>query len=292
MDWVETTGRSLDEAKEAALDQLGVAEDEADFEVLEEPQRGLFGRIRGEARVKARVRPIQPRPKVERKRPQRRRKGEPGAGRASRGPRKGSPKPSEGNKTTGGDKPGRADQRSGGRRRAEQGHQAQPKSKEGKPMSEISLEEQGAIVEEFVGGLVEAFGLDGDLELVMVDDETAEVKVSGSDLGLLIGPRGQTLQAIQSLSRTVVQRHSEGERQGRVNVDVGGYRERRKAALEEFARQVAEEVLATGAEKALEPMGATDRKIVHDAVGDVEGVSTVSEGEDPERRVVILRSGD
>src|SRR3954466_14933062 len=68
MEWVETTARTVEEAKELALDQLGVAADEADFEVLAEPKQGLFGRLRGEARVRARVRPAPVRPKQERRR--------------------------------------------------------------------------------------------------------------------------------------------------------------------------------------------------------------------------------
>src|SRR5215218_9049 len=67
MEWVETTGKTIEEAKDAALDQLGVDEQDAEFEVVEEPKTGLFGRTRGEARVRARVRPTQPRPKVERR---------------------------------------------------------------------------------------------------------------------------------------------------------------------------------------------------------------------------------
>ena len=73
MEWVETTGRTVDDAKEAALDQLGVDERDAEFEVVEEPRTGLFGRMRGEARVRARVRPVVPRPKVERRDRRRRR---------------------------------------------------------------------------------------------------------------------------------------------------------------------------------------------------------------------------
>ncbi|MEY2449273.1 MAG: spoIIIJ-associated protein, partial [Acidimicrobiaceae bacterium] len=73
MEWVETTGKTVEEAKEAALDQLGVHEDDAEFEVVEEPRTGLFGRTRGEARVRARVRPTSPRPKAERGNRRRRR---------------------------------------------------------------------------------------------------------------------------------------------------------------------------------------------------------------------------
>ena len=76
MEWVETTGRSIDEAKNAALDALGVAEDDAEFDILEEPTQGLFGRTRGEARVRARVRPTQARQKTERRNPRRKPAGE------------------------------------------------------------------------------------------------------------------------------------------------------------------------------------------------------------------------
>src|SRR5437660_12174110 len=83
MEWVEVTGRTLEEAKEAALDQLGVDEQDAEFEVLAEPRGGLFGRLRAEARVRARVRPTRPRPKDERR--DRRRRGREGERRAMRG---------------------------------------------------------------------------------------------------------------------------------------------------------------------------------------------------------------
>ncbi|MDQ2726148.1 MAG: single-stranded DNA-binding protein, partial [Actinomycetota bacterium] len=100
-----------------------------------------------------------------------------------------------------------------------------------------------------------------------------------------------TLLAIQDLTRTVVQRKT-GASNGRIHVDVSGYRQKRSEALSRFARQVAEEVRSTGARKALEPMSAPDRKVVHDALTDVEGVSTASEGEDAARRVVILPQSD
>src|SRR5690606_522826 len=83
MEWVETTGETVDEAKDLALDQLGVDEHDAEFEILEEPRTGLFGRRKGEARVRARVRPTQPRPKVDR----RDRKGRAGRGRGNGGGR-------------------------------------------------------------------------------------------------------------------------------------------------------------------------------------------------------------
>lgn len=154
-------------------------------------------------------------------------------------------------------------------------------------MSKVSLDEQIEVVEEFLEGLLDAFGAEGDIATEKVDEENAEVRVEGDDLGLLIGPKGQTLNAVQDLARTVVQRRLSGSLEGRVRVDVGGYRQRRRAALERFATQVAEDVLASGNQKVLEPMNPADRKVVHDTINEIEGVTTISEGEEPRRRVVV-----
>ena len=114
-----------------------------------------------------------------------------------------------------------------------------------------------------------------------------EVLVVGDDLGLLIGPKGHTLMAVQELSRTYVQRKATGIHHGRVRIDVGGYRQRRREALERFTRQVAEQVVESGVQKVLEPMPASERKVVHDTANSIDGVKTLSEGEEPRRRVVI-----
>ena len=107
-----------------------------------------------------------------------------------------------------------------------------------------------------------------------------------------MGPKGATLAAIQELSRTVVHRQVPGTAEGRVRVDVAGYRQRRREALERFVQQVAEQVRTSGVQKALEPMSPPDRKVVHDTVNGIDGVGTLSEGEEPRRRVVIVPSGD
>src|SRR3954451_19154907 len=104
MEWVETTGRSIEEAKDRALDQLGVDEQDAEFEVLEEPRPGLFGRFRSEARVRARVLPTAPRPKVERR--ERRRGGGGAGGRGGGGRGGGDGKPRQGDRPTAGAKSG------------------------------------------------------------------------------------------------------------------------------------------------------------------------------------------
>jgi spoIIIJ-associated protein len=148
-------------------------------------------------------------------------------------------------------------------------------------------EDAGDVGEEFLTGLVSAFGVTGSVGRSVLDDgDTIELAVEGSDVGMLIGPRGQTLSAIQELTRTVVQRKA-AEGQPRVVVDVAGYRKDRREALERFTRDVAAQVLATGVVRVLEPMPPADRKVVHDTVNTIDGVSTSSEGEEPRRRVVI-----
>lgn len=269
MEWVETTGKSVEEAVDAALDQLGVGEDDAEVEVLEEPKPGLFGRMRGEARVRVRVRPTQPRPKEDRRDRRRRRPGEEAK--------------SESTSDTGSD--------TGSETRAadEDGNGTRHRDEEkGTQVTEhIPLSTQATEAEEFLNGLVERLGLEGKVSSEIQDEENFQVRIDGGDLGVLIGPRGATLSALQELTRTVVQRRLNAHN-GRLIVDVSGYRQKRKVALERFTREVADQVIASGQRRLLEPMSAADRKIVHDTANDIDGVSTVSEGEEPRRRVVIL----
>jgi spoIIIJ-associated protein len=152
---------------------------------------------------------------------------------------------------------------------------------------ELDLAQQAEVAETFVRGLLERFSLPARTSTVTVDEETFEVQVTGEELGLLIGPKGQTLQAVQELTRTAVQRKA-SNRTGRILVDVAGYRVRRREALERFTRQVADDVVSSGVQRALEPMSPADRKVVHDTANLIGGVRTISEGEEPHRRVVIL----
>ena len=147
------------------------------------------------------------------------------------------------------------------------------------------MDDQQAAVQRFLDGLLDAFGLDATVEVGLSEDEAIEAKIEGEDVGLLIGPRGATIEALQELARRALQQHSEDSM--RLRVDVGGYRERRREALARFAQKVAAQVVDSGEAASLEPMNAADRKVVHDTVNDIDGVSTSSEGEEPRRRVVI-----
>lgn len=258
MEWVEVTAKTVEEAKETALDQLGVDETDAEFEVLEAPRGGLFGRLRSEARVRARVLPTVPRPKVDRRRRTR-----------SRG--------ADGSR------------RSGSRTQTAVAP-AQPETgsnEEADMTSDVPAVDGGEVAEKFLEGLAAVFGRRSTVQRRDLDDETTEIALEGDGLGLLIGQRGQTLSALQELTRTVVQRKAPGF-SARVVVDVAGYRRARRDALERFTRQVAEQVRATGVARVLEAMPPADRKIVHDTVNTIAGVTTTSEGEEPRRHVVIV----
>ncbi len=156
---------------------------------------------------------------------------------------------------------------------------------------DVALEDQGVVATEFLRGLLERFGLEANVDVGQPDDDTLDIQLHGDNLGLLIGPKGATLIAIQDLTRTVVQRRT-GAGNGRIYVDVSGYRHKRSEALARFTHKIAADVQSTQQRVAMEPMSAPDRKVVHDTVTEIVGVVTLSEGEEPRRRVVIIPAGD
>ena len=157
--------------------------------------------------------------------------------------------------------------------------------------SEEDLQEQAEIAAEFIEGLLARIGLMAEVQ-PRVDDGTMYLDVLAGeseddeeDMGLLIGRHGQTLEAVQELTRVVVG-HKTGLR-CRVIVDVEDYKKRQRARLASKAVEIAKRVGRTGREEALDPMNAYERKVVHDAVAGVSGVESSSRGEDPDRQVVI-----
>ena len=285
MQWVVTTGRTVADARARALDALGIDESDLEAEVLSEPRTTWFGLRTTEATIRARVRPTRPRPKVDR------RDGAPPAPPASEpsdGPEP-APEPAAPAASTEAPPSRSPDPTPRGRTAETRSNEpAPPAGAGGAPMSDIPLETQEPTALDFVRGLVDAFGAEADVSAHDdPDDEAVEIRVEGDDLGLLVGPRGATLAAIAELTRTAVAQQHAGRLEGRLRVDVGGYRARRKEALVRFVAQIADKVLDTGEPVAMEPMSPADRKIVHDAVNEIEGVRTISRGEDRRRHVVI-----
>lgn len=211
----EKRAPSIEEAVEAALQELGISEQEARIDVVQEPRGGLLGIGAHEAVVRVRM--------------------------------------------------------------------ASP------DVDPEDLEEQADSAADFLEELLGHMGIDAVAEPNLHGDHMY-VDIVGDDeddMALLIGRHGQTLDAIQELTRMVVGRHL--DERVRVIVDVEDYRKRRETRLEEHAAEVAARVLRSGAEEALEPMNPFERKIVHDAVAGIDGVESSSRGEEPDRAVVIRR---
>ncbi len=155
-----------------------------------------------------------------------------------------------------------------------------------------SLMEQADLAESFVKGVGDTLGVPLTFKRHDVEDGILRIEADGEDIGLLVGRRGATAQAVDELVRTVLQRSGGSTREGKIRLDVGGIRARRAAALAEFTRRVAQEALESGEEIALEPMNRVDRKIIHDVVTGIDRVDSRSEGEDPHRRVIIATLPD
>ena len=159
-----------------------------------------------------------------------------------------------------------------------------PNGPTGGEESAPSLETVAETGRSFVSGLLEAMSIEGDVEAV-IEEGNVVLNVSGGDMGAMIGRRGQTLEALQEITRTAVQRRLRNR--VRLSVDVEAYRARRRASLEDYARSMAERAKERGTEIELEPMNAYERKIIHDAVAVVDGATSFSEGEEPARKVIV-----
>jgi spoIIIJ-associated protein len=150
--------------------------------------------------------------------------------------------------------------------------------------SVADLELEGEVAADYIEGLLDVADLDGDIDMD-VEGDRAVVSVVGATLDELVGRRGEVLEALQELTRLAV--HQNTGTRTRMMLDVGGYRQRRRAELAEAGQEAAEEVRRTGQAKRLWPMNPFERKVVHDAVA-AAGLRSESEGEEPDRRVVVL----
>ena len=195
------TAKSIDEAKAMAVTAFGIDESRIKFSVLEEPKKGLFGIIKGDAKVEAEF----------------------------------------------------------------------EKSK-------------AEIASDYIKNVLDKMGVENTLS-VTENEEGAVIEINGDTTGAIIGRRGETLDAIQYLASMVA---NKGDKEYyRITVDSCGYREKRKAILEDLAAKISKTVLRTGRTSTLEPMNPYERRIIHSKVSEIEGVTSKSIGEGPYRRVVI-----
>ena len=158
---------------------------------------------------------------------------------------------------------------------------------EGAPSRHELLVAEGDAAGDYLERLLDILDFDGDIDLD-VEGERAVVSIIGEgDVDRLVGDHGEVLDALQELTRLAAM--AETGQRSRLMLDIAGYRARRRAELSELGRTTAETVASTGEAVRLAPMNPFERKVVHDAVGLVAGVSSSSEGEEPQRRVVISR---
>ncbi len=287
MEWVEATGTTVDIAVEAALSELNLeSADQAQVEVIQEPKSGFLG-VGGRSAIV----------KVSRKPRQRNRRGRRGAkGDGDNGRQQKSSGNRSNSRNAKKDKPsGQAKQQKPPAKKQKNGSPKEQRAmdkndtatpKPDKP--ESSIEDQAKVAKEFLSGLLDAFGLEGEVQ-TRIEDEVLYLDVVGEQTEALVGPKGATMYSVLELTRTTVQRRTFGA--PRMRIDIAGYGARRREALTIYTNKLSEQIIADGGEMMLEPMNAADRKVVHDAAGDIDGVRTYSEGEDPRRAVVIAATG-
>jgi spoIIIJ-associated protein len=152
------------------------------------------------------------------------------------------------------------------------------------PVEPQMVEEDTERAGDFLEGLLDALDVDGDIT-TWVDEVGGHIDLEGSDLDILVGPNGETLDALQELTRLAVLRQS--KRRVRLLIDINGFRARQREQLISVVNAAAEQVIRDRADHEFQPMTPAERKIVHDAVAALEGVRTESLGEEPNRRVVI-----
>ncbi len=293
MEWVEAVGKTVDEAVEEAMKALEeTSRDAVNIEVVEEPKKGFLGMGGLDAKVRVTMKP---------KKKRRRGRG----GRSARGEKqdrqqaggsKAKSSRAKGQKPNNGksNKQAKPQQRGGkGDNRNQRNKQGPPKSGgteakkvavDTKPDEKADIEEQAEVAREFAQGLLGAFGLDGEV-VTRVEDDILFIDIDGEQTEALVGRKGAVVQAVHELTRTVIQRKTFGA--PRMRLDIAGYSARRREALKIYATRLAETVKEEGREAMLEPMNAGDRKVVHDAIAEIDGVRSYSEGEDPNRSVVV-----
>ena len=280
--FITATGKTIDLAVAAALEQLGLDRDSVSVEVLENPKKGVFGIGAAPAKVKVTYEAPDEKPA-------------PALSSASRSPRKPWTPPEqkkpEPKKAPESPKP-EAAQEPRPARKAEPAPAPSPVHEAPKAPVHYAPAEPGSTeekIEVFLKGLLEHMGSDAVPHAVRTDDGY-QVDLVGSSLGMLIGRRGETLDAIQHLTNYAVNHGA--SRRVRITVDAENYRAKREESLIRLAQKVAGKVVRYRRNMTLEPMNAYERHVIHAALQDDPNVTTYSTGTEPNRRIVVAYSRD
>lgn len=281
---IESTGRSIDEAIFHGLQQLEISIDGVEIEILQQESKGILGIGARPAKVRLTEREpeevvmpdyLKEQPRPNRDRPRRERSDRPRRERGDRNEREARM-----------EREAQLERESRGERPSRRERERKPERPE-KPAIPYSLEaaqdNPGAI---FLQGLIQHMGVEGRV-LAYVEEEGIRLCVDTPTMGVLIGHRGETLDAMQYLTSLAVNRNRKEEGYTRVTLDTEGYREKREETLARLARKIAGQVKASGRPRELEPMNPYERRVLHASLQNNPYVVTHSEGEEPNRRVVI-----
>jgi spoIIIJ-associated protein len=292
MKTLELKATSVEEATQLAAEQLGVPADQLEVTVLDE-LKGLFGRpnqVTIRAVAPSAEEPPAPAPEKPAPRTRARRSApepEPAA------PEEEAPAASEAEEEADGARPRRS-RRSPRSRRAAQEEGAAPaeapdhKADSAKVADEEPVdatEEDADAIAGILNGLIQASGLSAEASWSEVQGRYVHLEINGKEAGYLIGKRGEVLNALQSILNDIASRKLNNG--VRVVLDADGFRDRRRSTLEQQARDIAKEVLARGEEAVLDSLPAFERRVIHQVLSEIEGIRTYSEGEEPNRSVVI-----
>ena len=280
-----TTGKTMDLAIEAALTQLGLTRDDVSVEILAQAKPGFlgFGATPAKVQVTYEVPDLTP---AEPEKP----KGAFGSASRSNTKKTKAPVQEEAPKKVEAPKAApKAEAPKAEAPKAEPKKQA-PKAEPKKPAEPkvYAPAEPGSVeekIELFLKGLLEHMNSDAVPHAWKADEDTYNVELTGSDLGYLIGRRGDTLDALQHLANYSVNRSVEGHI--RINVDAEAYREKREDSLRRYAQKKAQQVLKAHRRTTLEPMNAYERHVIHATLQDMDRITTYSVGTEPNRRVVV-----
>lgn len=252
---MEFTAKTVDEAKALAAAEFGVSADEINFEILEQPRKTLFGGLKGEARVKA-IYEAPAAPAV-----QETAAAAEAATQEAIAAEEAAPAVFEDED------------------KDENAQSALPENFD----VNASLKVKTAVA--YLTDVLHALGLENFTITPVIRDGNVVLDIAGEKLGVVIGKRGETLDALQYLAILASNRTEESY--CRISIDCNGYRDKRRETLESLAKRTSAKVIKQGRKIALEPMNPYERRIIHSCVAEIEGVSSHSTGTEPYRKVVI-----
>lgn len=261
------SAKTLDEAKELAVQSFGISKDLIDFQILEEPKKSIFGRLKGEYKVKATYNATVETVETVVETPVQEPIAVPTAVDTMVTEEPSKPVETETVQQVA----------------SEVSQDVETTEEEEVPTPEEVLE-KAKVAQEYVASILEKMGIDTSSEIIQTENG-AIIDFKGDGTGTIIGKRGETLDALQYLSAMICNKGEKGY--FRITLDSCGYRAKRKLILEELAKKVSKNVLRTGRSQSLEPMNPYERRIIHSTISEIDGVTSRSIGEEPFRKVII-----